>query len=577
MKDSPTLFALRVSLAIQRGVKYFQTYQHEKTYGIEGCKLRLTSTLYVKLLSTLLDKKKTFKHQLFISDELLDYPLIKGGDTLRYFDKMCMLVYEGLSTMIIKPKETTLTGEMVKKWWPCCSFCKPKGYNCFISFCYDFLEFIAQPKIIKLLISKLDTTFQIEQLKIYSDWLENNILAPLNQEILGSRKNSISSMVELILREISNNLCESKTGMYLGWPVIITNKDRKEQLKDFREEMVLKLKESYKNDKRIRSYLKYIEKIESDSEFQSENAWRIDPLTTAFTLRFLSVLHTSPTFTNVFGKYDDHIFQKGLQTLIYLYEGFILRNEEEFIFPSEPLFDGTKYPLFDGCWMNAEIPIGQDYILPDYSLCSSIDVLIALNSINAILNKKDKKIDEILSKSVDYMMNKLENGINKEVLNACIDLSHWDDRQTTKCEFSDIYCVAKILDFLLEYCLFKISYSTSGDTDVRDLSKILSSDTVLNSVLWIIEQQHPNGYWPKISERLLREATKSQQKELNKIFEPYLIDLGIQNIKDDANIIKQRLKEVEEEKLLSFGNSFQCINLLAKYLVVQSIFDYSLQ
>jgi hypothetical protein len=334
--------------------------------------------------------------------------------------------------------------------------------------------------------------------------------------------------------------------------------------------------EYYNYNNRLGQYLKYIAKIKKDVEFQSNEAWRIDPLTTVFTLRYLLLYRSCQSCKKLFGENIEDILKKGLITLGHLYEGYIPRNKEMLTPNSQELqqFDGTEYPLFDGGWMNAELPIERDYALPDYSICSSIDVLIALNSIRWILNVKNDEIEKILSDGCDYIRGRLNDAINKKMLNSCIDASHWDDRQSSNCAWSDIYCVCKKVDFLLDYCLFKIIHQPKGNTATSKLSKILGTDIISNSIIWLIKQQQPKGFWPKTSESLLIEASARQKTQINRLLSPYLVDLNIE-IPSTANAVKQKLKSINEEKILSFGNTFQCVNVLAKYLIVQSIFEYT--
>ena len=531
MSLPPTVLALQAFSAIQRGVGFLNGYKDEKTFGIEGCKLRLANRLYLKMLSVLLhteklNEGKNNSYKLFECKDICKYPLSSVE-----LNSICSHVHNGFVKILITPKKISLKGHRLTAWWPYCSYCKPKGINCYISFSYDFLEFLAHPQIMRFIASKLQTNLKIKEMAAYIKWVDTCVLDPINQNILQARDEPSFQMEELIFREISNNLCKSKSGKYLGWPIVIKNGKRVDKTEDYREKMVSALKQDYENNNKIGQKLKYLAKINDDSEFEPEEAWRIDPLTTAFTIRFLSVYDSCESCKAMFGENRLDMLKRVLDTLIHLHEGNIQRNEMNMAQGSNELqqFDGTGLPLLDGGWMNAELPPEKDYALPDYSICSSIDILMALNSTRWTSKIESERIQKILTESSTYIIERLDNAINEQNKNSYIDVSHWDDRQNGNCDWSDIYCVSRELDFLLDYCLFEISNQPKDNGVSSNAQKILGTDIISSSITWLLQQQHTNGHWPKISDALLMDAASGKETQINHLFHGYLVDLTIES------------------------------------------------
>jgi len=579
------------------------------TYCAEGCKQRIKLLNKIQLLDYLLEKELFTISSLKIDEVLGHVPYQKAKASS--IDSVAGQIRKGLEMLLYEAKVCPVGNNEISKMWPDCISCPPRGYNCMLTLSGDFLDtfsdvffFCQSVSLISDELSKrqsqkeishseIGTDFRIlsDKMKMFQEWTQGDIINKLEFDVLDEIIDG-KRMEEWILYELSQNLKTWEKLHLSGWPVVINGKHRCEFVEDNRGKLIDVIVENYKNEDVQKKFLfinNIIERLQPKAsiedkelclkEFLQSDAKFIDPITTAFVLKFLTFVYASKIGNqDVADKHfrnHKEIIENCIETILFLKENSINRNDVplllDFEGKSKEIFKGNSYPPSDGIWMNCEnspLPF-PSHFLPDYSLSSTLDIATTLMFMPIML----KELDESLTKSIDEMNSTLSNYVIEQRLNKALEkkngllnrleISHWQDRYHTRCPFSDIYGTTKILDYLLNLML---TNAIKGKCD--ESRKLLFDTAFAENLEWLVHQQETDGYWPPASTAMLELSMKDDS--VFSLFSPYLRAIGLSKDVRDMESLKEAMKR-NKPKTMSFINTSENIGLLSKYYTTRII------
>lgn len=577
----------------------------KKTKGIEGDKLRLKLLIQVKQLDYILsggllrilnwnDDPK------FTEEKILGRCIISASNS-----SFCSHFYQGFELMVADARFRQISEPNLSPWWPYCKLCPPRGINCLISFSYDFLDIFSDigysvhinnkllnkidpnKKTIDLIHSSEKEDFQklTKNTLDYLKWLDS-VQEIFDRQVLQKnyQKGSIVGSIEnLIIEEIKSNFIsiqltnnDKKVYDFAGWPVAVKKSNRicfidkrRPLLKDFLET------HNRQNPKSFSLLRNLNEKSIFDSFINSE-ALSIDPFPTVFILKYLiSCKFQNGRFilTSEYVRKNKSIIEHCLRTILFLYDESLKNRKQDVDGPNIKNFEGNY--LNDGMWLCFEYSPnpGDAYSPePDYSLNSTIDIanvllFIALSD-DQLDNNIKNKISDVTQNLQDYLFKKLsysDEEYPENIMFKRLDSAHWHDQHVFNCNYSDITGTIKKIDFLLNRCLYFI---INNDLDMA--SRIFENEKIDYHLNWLISQQDSRGFWPPISNELLKHACI--HNDFWNLFEDYFNELGINE--PNVGLSEEYLnKEEFRIKRISYGNTVQSLTLIAKYFYLNTLLD----
>jgi len=564
------------------------------TYSLEGCKLRIKMATKVRFLDFLLDEKMLSISGVKVPDLIGCIPQHKNVES--YLDSIARHLNDGIEKQVSDVRFRTYRPEQVSLWWPYCKFCPPKGYNCMISLSYDFLDIFSELSILQKTIqhllgrlerlkknreiAELGTSSAIHKLSAFESWLQGELKQPLVEKIL-QRRISGRSLEDLILEEINLNIRASEELGFQGWPVVLNGNHRKEQVKDHRGLLVDIVLSNYASNKKVAQFFSFIQNLESRhelQEFANSNAKIIDPLTTAFVIKYLT-FGADPEILSKRFKDIEKTINGCLEALWQLHEMPFNRNSSTLTIVynqvEEKVFNGEKIPFSDGAWMNFEFMPDPSTILPmpDYSLSSTLDVANALmfipvfrRGLNSRITAKIAELNESLLKYV--IEERLEKAIQEKNNGVYrLDIAHWQDRYGTLCELSDVHGTIKMLDFILNLSMYYITMD-----NYRQAAALLFETPVFGENLsWLVAQQKEDGCWPPVSTEMLELAL--EEDSVMNTFRDYLEDIGFHIESKDRSLLHDKISK-NKDKTTSYANTTECISLLSKYFATKIVLNF---